>query len=195
VKTQLRAHGSSRLLGLILTHILQTEVKIQMSALKKGLQREPAFPDGSPTGRTIMAACQIATQARDLRPEGPHRHGGRRVTRTLGQDGQHQRLNHLASRALGVEPRVSTDLHQAYGQRGQQPQRADQPVNGLQLPFFNATATLEAVMIVLNGLITNDKFCMSRTARLHLSHWRLPRSARQSSSEEVQSPAEEHVQK
>jgi transposase InsO family protein len=35
---------------LILTHILQTEVKNKMSALKKGLQREPAFPDGSPSG-------------------------------------------------------------------------------------------------------------------------------------------------
>src|SRR5713101_2231959 len=85
---------------LILTHILQTEVTSKMSALKKGLQREPAFPDGSPTGRTIMAACQIATQACDLRPEGTHRHGGRRVSRTLGQDGKHQRLNDLVSRAL-----------------------------------------------------------------------------------------------
>src|SRR6266852_9203523 len=24
-----------------------------------------------------------------------------------------------------------------------------------------------------NGMITNDKFCLSRHARLHLSHWRL----------------------
>jgi hypothetical protein len=46
---------------------------------------------------------------------------------------------------------------------------------------------------LFNGLITNDKFCMSRTARLQLSHWRLPRSARQSSSEKVQSPVEENV--
>src|SRR6266487_3447094 len=45
--------------------------------------------------------------------------------------------------------------------------------------------------IFVNGLITNDKFCMSRTARLQLSWWHLPRSARQSSSEEVQSPVEE----
>ncbi len=48
-------------------------------------------------------------------------------------------------------------------------------------------------MIVLNGLITNDKFCMSRTARLQLSWWRLPRSARQPSKEEVQFSVEEHV--
>jgi len=48
-------------------------------------------------------------------------------------------------------------------------------------------------MIVLNGLITNDKFCMSRTARLQLSWWRLPRSARQPSKEEVQFSVEENV--
>ena len=47
--------------------------------------------------------------------------------------------------------------------------------------------------VFFNGLITNDKFCMSRTARLKLSHWRLPRSARQPSSQGVQSPVEEHV--
>jgi hypothetical protein len=42
--------------------------------------------------------------------------------------------------------------------------------------------------LFLNGLITNDKFCMSRTARLQLSHWRLPRSARQTSRAGVESP-------
>ena len=42
--------------------------------------------------------------------------------------------------------------------------------------------------ILFNGLITNDKFCMSRTARLQLSHWRLPRSARQTSRAGVESP-------
>ena len=46
--------------------------------------------------------------------------------------------------------------------------------------------------IFLNGTITNDKFCMSRTAQLQLSWWRLPRSARQSSSEGVQSLVEEN---
>ena len=40
----------------------------------------------------------------------------------------------------------------------------------------------------LNGLITNDKFCMSRTARLQLSWWRLPRNARQTISTGVESP-------
>jgi hypothetical protein len=46
--------------------------------------------------------------------------------------------------------------------------------------------------ILFNGLITNDKFCMSRTARLQLSWWRLPRSARQAISDGVESPVEEH---
>ncbi len=42
--------------------------------------------------------------------------------------------------------------------------------------------------ILLNGLITNDKFCMSRTAQLQLSWWRLPRNARQTISVGVESP-------
>jgi hypothetical protein len=32
--------------------------------------------------------------------------------------------------------------------------------------------------VFFNGTITNDKFCMSRIGRLHLSWWRLPRRAR-----------------
>src|SRR5713226_4554602 len=88
--------------ALILTHILQTEMKSKMSALKKRLQREPAFPHGSPARRAITTACQIATQACHFRPEGAHRHGQRRLTGALGQHGQHQRLNHLRSAALWV---------------------------------------------------------------------------------------------
>jgi hypothetical protein len=36
-------------------------------------------------------------------------------------------------------------------------------------PFFKA---------LLNGLITNDKFCCTRWATLHLSWWRRPRQLR-----------------
>src|SRR6266496_1938347 len=136
--------------ALILTHILQTEVKNKMSALKKGLQREPAFPDGSPARRTIMGACQIAPQACHLYPEGAHRHAERRPARALGQHGQHQRLHHLVSRALWVFPSAGTHLQQAYGQRGQQTQQAYQAINRLQLPLLNATPTFKALMIVLN---------------------------------------------
>jgi hypothetical protein len=105
---------------LILTHMLQTEVKSKMSTLKKGLQREPAFPDGSPSRRTIMAACQIATQACHFRPKRTHRHSSRRVTGALGQHGQHQRLNHRIGGALWVFTSAGTHLQQAHGQRGQQ---------------------------------------------------------------------------
>jgi hypothetical protein len=67
--------------------MLQTEVKSKMSALKQRLQKEPAFPDGAPPKRAIMGACQIAIQAGYLCPEGAHRHGPKRVTRSLGQHG------------------------------------------------------------------------------------------------------------
>src|SRR5947209_9339521 len=83
----------------------------------------------------------------EIRADG---HRGRRLSRALGHHRQHQRLNHLLSRALGLGTRVSADLQQAYGKRGQQTQQADQTVNGLQLPFFNATPTLKALMIVLH---------------------------------------------
>src|SRR5712692_9229611 len=133
------------LVALILTHILQTEVKSKMNALKKRLQREPAFPDGSPARRTIMGACQIAAQACDLRPKRTHRHGSRRMTRALGQHGQHQRINHRIRRTLWVFTSGRTYLQQAHGKRRQQTQQTDQAVNRSQLPFFNATAAFEAL--------------------------------------------------
>ena len=105
---------------LILTHILQTEVKNKMSALKKGLQREPAFPDGSPSRRTIMGTSQIATHTCHLYPEGAHGHAQRRPASVLSQYGQHQRLNHLGSRALWVFPSAGTHLQQAHRKSGQQ---------------------------------------------------------------------------
>ncbi len=40
--------------ALILTHMLQTEMKSKVNAFKERLQREPAFPNGSPARRTIM---------------------------------------------------------------------------------------------------------------------------------------------
>jgi hypothetical protein len=55
-------------------------------------------------------------------------------------------------------------------------------------PVVQAEQVFEGQESQFNGLITNDKFCMSRTARLQLSHWRLPRSARQTSRAGVESP-------
>src|SRR6266700_1206658 len=135
---------------LILTHILPSEMKRKVNAFQECLQREPTFPNGSPSRRTIMRTSQIATQARDLHPEGTDSHRSRRLSRALGHYRQQQRLNHLVSRALGLGTRIFTDLHQAYGKWGQQPQQADQPVNALQLPFFHATPTFDALMIVLH---------------------------------------------
>ena len=97
-----------------------------------------------------MGACQIATQACHLRPEGAQRHGGRQLTTTLGQDRKHQRINHLVSRALWVFTSGRTYLQQAHGKRGQQTQQAYQAVNTLQLPLLDATPAFETWVIVLD---------------------------------------------
>ncbi len=73
-------------------------------------------------GRRASPAC-------DLRPEGTHRHSGRRVARALGHHRQHQRLNGLVSWALWVFPRQRSYLQQAHGKRGQQ---ARASASGLQ---------------------------------------------------------------
>src|SRR5262249_36747308 len=123
----------------------------KVDALKQRGLREPAFPDGSPPRRPIMGAWKTSHPGVPPPSEiRAHRHGGWRLTRALGQNRKPQRLNQRLRRTLGFETRVATDLQQAYGQRGQQAQQADQTVNGLQLPFFYATATCEALMIVLN---------------------------------------------
>src|SRR5437667_12788036 len=102
VASQLEEPRTPAALALILTHILQTEMKSKVNAFKEGLQREPAFPNGSPSRRTIMGTSQIATQACDFRPEGADGHRGRRVSRALSHHRKHERLNHLVSRALGL---------------------------------------------------------------------------------------------
>ena len=56
-----------RLESLILTHILQMEVRSEMNALKQSLQREPALPDGTPTWWPIAAMSEDAPQ-RDYDP-------------------------------------------------------------------------------------------------------------------------------
>jgi hypothetical protein len=65
-------------------------------------------------------------------------------------------------------------------------------MEGSDLIVIESDLPLAQFKALLNGLITNDKFCMSRTARLQLSWWRLPRSARQTSGEGVQYPVEEN---
>ena len=74
--------------------------------------------------------------------------------------------------------------------RDNRPEPPDQAVNGLQLPFLNATPTFQALVIVLNGTITNDKFCMSRMGRLHLTWWRLPLRARIPVTNQIEYPTD-----
>src|SRR5258707_4119219 len=78
------------------------------------------------------------------------RHGSRRPATTLSQDRQHERLNHLMSRALWVFPSQRPHLQQAHGQRRQQTKQAYQAVNRWQLPFLNATPAFETLVIVLH---------------------------------------------
>src|SRR6266568_2141113 len=54
-----------------------------------------------------------ATQACHFRPKRTHRHGSRRVSRALGQHGQHQRINHRIGRTLWVFTRGRTNLRTA----------------------------------------------------------------------------------
>ena len=46
-------------------------------------------------------------------------------------------------------------------------------------------------MASLNGIITNNKFCLSRTGRLQLSWWRLPLRTRKQIADGVESPPKE----
>ena len=57
-------------------------------------------------------------------------------------------------------------------------------------PLQGRTPTITPAVEQINGTITNDKFCMSRTAHLHLSWWRLPLRAREQVTGEVESPSE-----
>jgi hypothetical protein len=44
-----------------------------------------------------------------------------------------------------------------------------------------------------NGLITNDKFCMVRTGKLRLSHWRLPLKRRIGTAEQKEYSAQQEI--
>jgi hypothetical protein len=47
---------------------------------------------------------------------------------------------------------------------------------------------------VLNGLITNDKFCMVRTGKLKLSHWRFPLKRRIGTAEQKEYSAQQIIE-
>jgi hypothetical protein len=122
-----------------------------MSALKKCLQKEPAFPNGSPAGRSIMRACQIATQACDLRP--------RSVPTVMVRGDPPVRWANTAS----ISGSITSEARRSGSSRAQartcnkrtargdnRPEPPYQAINALQLPLFDATATFEALMIVLH---------------------------------------------
>src|SRR6266852_4063819 len=85
-----------------------------MNALQKGLQREPAFPDGSPSWRPIMGAGQIATQASDQNA-GPRRPASEAQSpRSPGALGLHE-PTHVP--ATGAPPSETTDPASASGRQ------------------------------------------------------------------------------
>ena len=66
------------------------------------------------------------------------------------KDRKHQRLNHFVSRTLfssRAEPRT---CNKRTASGDSKPEPPDQAVNRLQLPFFHATATFEALVIILD---------------------------------------------
>ncbi len=81
--------------GLTCTHILQTEVKSKMNALNKGLQGEPALPQGFPARRAIRLAGLVATHACHLRPEALTAQGLGRLASACSDDRQRFGFNHL----------------------------------------------------------------------------------------------------
>jgi len=48
-----------------------------------------------------------------------------------------------------------------------------------QTPPLDTAPTFEYLVKDFNGMITNDKFCMTRACVLPLSWWRCPKSRRQ----------------
>src|ERR1700730_14210211 len=58
------------------------------------------------------------------------------------------------------------------------------------MALLQAAPRFHPTMKILNGTITNDKFCMSRRGRLQLSWWRLSLRARNAASKEVTYPSE-----
>src|SRR6266581_5809117 len=57
-------------------------------------------------------------------------------------------------------------------------------------PLVDASVRLPQFVEQLNGTITNDKFCLSRMGRLHLSWWRLPRSSHAPVKTETRYPSD-----
>ena len=95
----------------------------------------------------------------------------------------------VQSRGSGCLERESTDGIMSQQERIEFLQNKD----GQFAPQGLTTQTLVILDLIndqLNGIIINNKFCMSRTGRLKLSWWRLPLRARAEVSNEVESSCE-----
>ena len=122
-----------------------------MNALKQSLQREPAFPDGVPSWRSIAAPRKARRPDEPLLSEIRSKsHRPRRETTSLGQDSQQERFNDLIGRALWVLTRCLPHLHQAHGKGRHQAQQAHEALNTLQLAVFKTAATFQTLMILLD---------------------------------------------
>ncbi len=84
--------------------------------------------------------------------------------------------------------RLSHQIHEKRVGQGQQAKQFETGFPVVDAQALDGHFAFQVAERHLNGLITNDKFCMSRTARLQLSWWRLPHNARQTSSAGVESP-------
>ncbi len=96
----------------------------------------------------------------------------------------------FGGKGVGGKLRSLPQPQEAHGHWRQDPQQIPQGLHRLQEAVFHAAASLEYLMEVFNGTITNDKFCMSRTGRLQLSWWRLPLRAREEVTNGVEYPSE-----
>jgi hypothetical protein len=96
-------------------------MKSKVNAFKERLQREPAFPNGSPERRDHHGSVEDEPprRATSVQKE-PMVIVAGDWEDALGHHGKHRRVDHLVSRTLRFGTRVSTQLQQAHGKRGQQ---------------------------------------------------------------------------
>src|SRR5215472_16884238 len=131
-------------------HNLQTEISSQMNALQQRLNVKPAFPQGFPTRRTITLSCQIAAHLGHSLPEGFCGHQSRSLTGLCGHNGEHIGFEDLLSVPLRVATRKVLQLQQAYSERRQQAQQADQTIGALDLASFETASGFETLVIVFH---------------------------------------------
>ncbi len=114
----------------------------------------------------LQAGSSHSTAELDLLPEGPANTVGVRIpaVRQDEQGSQAERTSANLSQQTVCQAAITGRLDHA-----SQPQARRDP-HGQSHPRDH--------LVSFNGMITNDKFCMSRFAELHLGQWQLPLSLR-----------------